>query len=138
MPIGSAAYVDGPHGNLTMAGRPGTGVVFLAGGVGLAPIMSLLRQAKVERDTRPMILIYGNRLADQILYPHELEDLTADLDLKVELLLSEPPDDWGGPVGTFDRATLDELLGGPSRDGWLYVVCGPAPTIASDEAILED
>jgi predicted ferric reductase len=137
LPVGSEAYLDGPHGNLTLAGRGGTGVVFLAGGVGLAPIMSLLRQAKAERDPRPMILIYGNRLADQILYRQELEDLTADLDLKLEFLLSEPPGDWAGPVGTFDRTTLDKLLGVTGREDRLYIVCGPAPMIDSVEDTLE-
>ena len=34
---GTRAYLDGPHGNFTLAGRQGRGVVFIAGGVGVAP-----------------------------------------------------------------------------------------------------
>lgn len=135
--IGSPAYIDGPHGNVTLGGRRGAGLAFLAGGVGVAPIMSLLRQARAERDPRPMKLIYGNRLADQIVYRQELEEMTADLGLEVHHVLSQPPKDWDGAVGRLDQATLAKLLGFDGREDWLYIVCGPAPMIDSVEDILE-
>lgn len=41
---GTVAYVDGPYGNLTLTGRNGTGIMLIAGGVGIAPILSLARE----------------------------------------------------------------------------------------------
>lgn len=38
--VGASAYLDGPHGHFTIADREGTGLAFIAGGVGVAPIMS--------------------------------------------------------------------------------------------------
>jgi len=57
--VGARAYLDGPHGNFTLVGREGAGIVFVAGGVGLAPIMGILRQLRAQGDQRPMVLLYG-------------------------------------------------------------------------------
>lgn len=130
------AFLDGPHGNLTLPSRGGLGLVFLAGGVGLAPIMSMLRQLRAERDPRPMILVYGNRCADQILYGSEIEAMTSDLNLQVHHVLAEPPPNWAGLEGELDMPVLRQLLGFDGRNDWLFYVCGPAPMIDSVEADL--
>ncbi len=137
IPAGTQAYLDGPHGNLTLTEREGVGLVFIAGGVGLAPAMSILRQLRVEHDPRPMVLIYGNRCAEQILYRSELEAMACELRLDVHHVLSEPPPGWEGLTGKLDDAVLSDLLKFNERDNWLYFVCGPAPMIESVEDSLE-
>jgi predicted ferric reductase len=136
VPVGASAYVDGPHGALTLAGRDGAGIAFIAGGVGLAPLLSILRQLAVESDRRPMKLIYGNRSEHQIAYRQELSALQGKLNLQIELVLAEPPDGWTGRTGRLDRATLVACLSDladEDRRSWLYFVCGPAPLIDSVE-----
>jgi len=137
IPVGARAYIDGPHGNLTLAGRSGTGIVFIAGGVGLAPVMSILRQLRAENAGGRLKLIYGNRLAEQIMYRDELEEMTGTLDLDVHHVLSEPPAGWSGAVGQLDEAALKACLSFEGHTRWLYVVCGPAPMIDSVEDSLE-
>ncbi len=137
IPLGSRAYVDGPHGSFTLAGRKGAGIAFIAGGVGMAPIMGLLRQLQAERDPRPMQLVYGNRVVEQILFRQELEEMTVKLDLKVHHVLSQPPPDWTGAIGQLDRSTIGALAGFEHHADWLYFVCGPAPMIDSVEDVLE-
>ena len=134
---GTRAYVDGPHGNVTLSGRAATGLILIAGGVGIAPIMSILRQLRAERDPRPIKLIYGNRLAEQILYRSELDAMGQDLRLDLHLVLSEPPPSWDGPVGGLDESVLAELLDVEDAAAWTYIVCGPAPMIDSVEDTLE-
>ncbi len=136
VPVGARAYLDGPHGNMVIRGRAGAGLALIAGGVGLAPIMSILRQARSEGDERPMCLVYGNRVQEQIMYREELEQLRSQLDLQVIHVLGEPPAGWAGAVGQLDAATLGACLPTPGRARWLYVVCGPAPMIRSVEATL--
>jgi predicted ferric reductase len=128
IPVGARAYIDGPHGNLTLAGRPGIGIAFIAGGVGLAPIMSILRQLRVDSDSRQLKLIYGNRVAEQIMYQSELDEMTDILGIEVHHILSEPPADWTGAVGQLDQSALQGFLGFEGHARWLYVVCGPAPS----------
>ena len=137
LPRGSHAYVDGPHGNATLSGRVAPGLTLIAGGVGIAPIMSILRQLRAERDSRPVTLIYGNRLAEQILYRSELDAMARELRLDVHLVLSQPPPSWDGPVGRLDQPVLARLLGVAADADRLYIVCGPAPMIDTVEDILE-
>ncbi len=135
--IGACAYIDGPHGNLTLAGRSGAGIAFIAGGVGLAPIMSILRQLRAENDSRPLKLIYGNRLVEQIMYRSELDEMKDILDIEIHHVVSEPPADWAGAVGQLDEAMLKRYLSFEGHAQWLYVVCGPAAMIDGVETSLE-
>ncbi len=109
---GVIAYIDGPHGNMTLAGRRGRGIAFYAGGVGIAPILSILRDLRDSGNKRPLVLLYGNRKANQIIYGNELFAMTQQLEIKVEHFLSEPPEKWDGRTGMIDAAALDRILKG--------------------------
>ncbi len=134
--IGTPAYLDGPHGNFILSGREAKGTVFIAGGVGFVPIMGILRQLKAERYPHPLRLIYGNRVATQILYREEIETLKQALDLEVHYVLSEPPPGWTGSVGELSPGLINECLDSIGADDWLYFVCGPAPMMNSVERTL--
>lgn len=136
IPVGTTAYIDGPHGNLVIPESDEAGIVFIAGGVGLAPIMSILRQLRADRDARPLTLVYGNRVREQIMYAQELDAMQNDLDLQVVHVLSEPPSDWNGPTGMIDEPLIRSLMNGDGGEGRLYIVCGPAPMIDSTVATL--
>ncbi|MBU2532447.1 MAG: ferredoxin reductase family protein [Alphaproteobacteria bacterium] len=133
---GSKAFVDGPHGNMTVAGRGGAGIALYAGGVGIAPILSILRNLQARGEPRPVLLLYGNRSVDQIVYGDELEAMTGDLDLQVEHFLSEPPASWLGRTGFIDTHALDEIFASRDPGAWLHVICGPLPMIEGIESAL--
>lgn len=137
IPIGSTAYIDGPHGHLVLQGKSGNGLAFIAGGSGLAPIMSMLRQLHADRDPRPIKLVYGNRVMDQILYQQELNDMWETLNMTIEHILSDPPLGWIGKTGQLDINSLHGCLEAGDCEKWLYVVCGPAPMIDSVEHSLQ-
>jgi predicted ferric reductase len=134
--IGTRAYLDGPHGNFSLAGRQATGLVFIAGGVGFAPVMGMLRDLKARRYPHPIRLVYGNRLVSQVLYLDEIEALADALDFKAELLLSEPPDGWPGPTGEPTPDFIRDYIARLGPGDWLYFVCGPVPMMNSVEAAL--
>jgi predicted ferric reductase len=134
---GTPAFLHGPHGNFTLAGRRGKGIVFIAGGVGIAPIMSMLRELRQAHDPRPLIVVYGNRVEAQIAFRAELEAMRNGRRLALSLVLSEPPPGWEGPRGQLDASTLQALLPREGRDEWLYFVCGPPPMIDTVERVLD-
>lgn len=134
---GTPAFIDGPHGNFSLRGRSASGLVFIAGGVGIAPIIAILRDLYQAHDPRPIILIYGNRHAGQIAFAEELERLQRELRLRVVHVLSEPPAGWSGLTGQLDRANLARCLPEKPASGWLYFVCGPTPMQDSVEDTLE-
>jgi len=133
---GAPAYVDGPHGNLVVPDGHDAGITFIAGGVGLAPILSILRQLRSDQDSRPITLVYGNRAVDQIIYESELNEMKNDLDMTIHHVLSEPPPGWTGASGMIDEPLLRKLLDPDDREGRLYFVSGPNPMIDAVEDIL--
>ena len=136
--LGASAFIDGPYGHLTITGKSGTGIAFIAGGVGIAPIMGILRQLRAEKDGRPMVLFYGNRTVTQIIYRSELEEMKDTFDIAIHHVLAEPPDDWTGDVGQLDERMLQKYLNADHHANWLYVVCGPPPMIDSVAKTLDD
>ncbi|MEO8717252.1 MAG: ferric reductase-like transmembrane domain-containing protein, partial [Burkholderiales bacterium] len=107
---GTAAYVDGPYGNLTLAGRSGAGVMLIAGGAGIAPILSLARELAATHDPRPLKIIYADRSAAQLVARAELEVLARAPGREVHFIVDEPPADWAGLRGRVDRANLKACL----------------------------
>jgi predicted ferric reductase len=133
---GTAAYLDGPHGNLTLKGRTGKGVALIAGGVGIAPLMSIARQLDAEGDPRPMVLLYGNRVAEQIVYEEELSRLGRRQGSQVIHVLSEPPSGWQGMTGQIGRDTIEKVFAFAGATEWLYLVCGPPAMLDAVEDAL--
>ncbi|HSO06700.1 MAG TPA: ferredoxin reductase family protein [Pelomicrobium sp.] len=133
---GTPVYIDGPYGNFTLRGRAAEGFLLVAGGIGIAPILSLLRELADRGDRRSVLLVYGNRTEAQICARDELEALKQRLDLRVEHVLAEPPAGWQGREGLVTREMLDELLPREGRARWLSFICGPPAMIDSVEICL--
>jgi predicted ferric reductase len=134
---GTSAYLDGPHGDFTLQDASREGVVLIAGGIGIAPMLSLLRELAATGDPRPVILIYGNRVREQMVDVQRLAQTTALRDFSYHPVLSEPPGDWTGLRGQLDPGTIERCLPGGGRAAWTYYVCGPPPMIDSVERALD-
>jgi predicted ferric reductase len=135
---GTKAYLDGPYGNLTLEHRKAAGIAMIAGGVGLAPLLSIARQLKAEGDPRPVVIVYGNRVAEQIVYGDELEDLIEHPGSELVHVLSEPDPGWRGLTGVIDAGTLGQVFRPRDISGWLFLVCGPPVMLDVVEAALKD
>lgn len=123
---GAGFTSDGPIG--TFCHDPlfhGDDVVFLAGGSGVAPAMSMLRDVLDHGLDRRMTLVYGSRRADDVIFRAELEAIARDRPdvLTLHQVLSAPDPGWDGAVGPLDAALIAELAG-PLNDRMVYL-CGP-------------
>lgn len=135
---GNRAYLDGPHGNCTLAGRYGTTICLIAGGAGIAPAMSILRQLHANRDQRPICLIYGANRQGESVFTEELKAMQGDIDLSEYLVLSEPPPDWQGLRGILDKGTLEMCLTDRERESWLYFAWGQDEMLKNVTRTLRD
>ncbi|MDW8479637.1 MAG: c-type cytochrome [Xanthomonadales bacterium] len=136
LPAGTRAYVDGPYGAFSIDRHPeASGFVFVAGGAGIAPILSMIRAMAARGDLRPAVLFYGNRRLDRAAYREELEALAARLPLRVVHVLHDPEPGWEGERGFIDQAVLARHLP-KERRGWHAFVCGPKPMIRLAERAL--
>ena len=137
LPVGTTAFLDGPRGIFTLEGREAEGIGLVAGGVGIAPILSLLRELRARRDPRPVRLLYGGGHEGQLVSRDELEEATREMDLRTRLVLEEPPEGWAGGTGRLDRDELAMLFDRPGHEGWVYFICGPNAMMTSVEKSLE-
>jgi ferredoxin-NADP reductase len=102
----------------------GDDLVFLAGGSGITPFMSIIRDA-VQRD-RPlrMHLLYGSRVPEDVIYGEELAELARrHANLSYSLVISEPPPGYGGLRGFLDARLIREQIG--TLTGKTFYICGP-------------
>jgi predicted ferric reductase len=120
---GQRAYLDGPYGAFTI-GNPTDMHVLIAGGIGVTPMMSMIRTLADRSDKRPVILLYGVQEWDSITFREELEALKARLNLTVVYVLSKPPARWSGEQGFINAAMFKRHLPPPYADHE-YFICGP-------------
>lgn len=133
---GETVYVDAPYGAFGIDRRPqAPGYVFLAGGIGIAPMLSMLRALAARGDRRPLLLVYAARRWERLTGREAIEALRARLDLRVVWVLEEPPEAWDGERGRIGAALLDRHLP-PTRPALEYFVCGPEAMIQATERAL--
>jgi predicted ferric reductase len=133
---GERVYLDGPYGSFTPDRHPrASGFVFLAGGIGIAPVMSMLRTLADRHDRRPLQLFYAYKNLERLTFAEELEQLKRRLNLRTVIVLSEPPDGWPGESGFITAEMLQRHLP-PQRDRQVHFICGPVPMIEASEQAL--
>lgn len=133
---GDRVYLDGPYGVYDINEDDVPGFVFIAGGIGSAPVMSMLRTLADQGDKRPLSLIYGSRTWEDTTFREQIEELQQRLKLDVRYVLERPPEGWGGERGYLTREILDRILP-PDRDTRSFFVCGPGPMIKVVEKIIK-
>ena len=125
MEPGQQITVRGPYGNgfpvdTAFAGKD---LLFIAGGIGLAPLHSVINYCRHYRDRYGKIdIVYGSRSKEDLLdYNEILSEWMQDDGVEVYLTIDRPQDDWDGHVG-FVPNYVKEL--NPSKD-YTVIMCGP-------------
>ncbi len=123
--VGQQITIRGPYGkpfpvDTVFKGRD---LLFIAGGVGLAPLRSVINYCRHFRENYGKIdIVYGSRSKDDLLdYKEIIDEWATDNGVNVHLTIDNPQDGWDGHVG-FVPNYVKEL--GFSTDK-LAVLCGP-------------
>lgn len=123
--VGEIAYLDGPYGVFSVDRyQDAPGLVFIAGGVGAAPIVSMLRTLADRHEHRPLWFIYCNKRWEDVIFREALEALKARLDLRLVHVLNEPSPDWMGESGIITPELLQAVLPDDAQK-LEYFLCGP-------------
>lgn len=126
--IGDVMSVEGPFGEFTWNNTKAP-VVFVAGGTGLAPILSMLRTIAEERRHREKILLcFGVNRYEELFLEDELEFLQEMMPrLEVRIAVVEPNDNWTGATGhVTDLITADDVTSETQA-----FLCGPPPMVTA-------
>lgn len=129
--VGDPVRIKGPAGHFYLR-PPKRPILMLAGGTGLAPMLSMLRSAQRVEHPPPMHLIYGVNDAAEFFGAAELQALAAELPLTVERVAVSDTG-WDGPVGHVTTLLAEQRLYGGDCDAYL---CGPPPMIEAAAAWL--
>jgi predicted ferric reductase len=124
---GELVAVDGPFGRFSHVFKQnGDMLVFVAAGIGITPLMSMLRYMRDRGDSQQVLLVYANRHVDEIVFRNELEQIESvgSPALKTIHILSRPPEAWVGQIGRLDTALLAALCGAFSGKAF-YICCPP-------------
>lgn len=129
--LGRALRIEAPLGEFCLDLSEGP-VVLIAGGVGITPLMSILRDAADQGYQGALTLIASFREPGEILFADELTDLGARLPgLRLHITVSAPSDRWSGPVGRIRSSVLADYV---QADSVIHL-CGPGPMM---QALLDD
>jgi NAD(P)H-flavin reductase len=123
--IGQQIGLRGPYGNgFPVEACKGKDMVFIAGGIGLAPLRSFIKYCfKHREDYGKITILYGSRSQADLCFKEELFELwPQESNTEVFVTIDNAEPDWSGHVG-FVPAYLEEL--NPSPAGAVAVVCGP-------------
>lgn len=116
----------GPSGNFYYQPlTDGEDLVFLAGGSGITPFASMIREVAEKGLPLRIHLLYGSREVSDIIFGEELTRLGLENDnIEVDLIISERGEDWDGLRGFIDAEMISSVLG--SVEGKTFYICGPA------------
>lgn len=123
--VGDEFETTGPSGSFYHEPLiDGTNLVFLAGGSGITPLMSIIRGAAVCDWPLKITLLYGCRVPNDVIYSNELKGLSKNSDkFKYALVISEPPEGYRGLKGFLDAEVVRKQVG--DVEGKTFYVCGP-------------
>ena len=130
---GDKAAVDGPYGlfsHLAHGIGPQADMVMIAGGIGITPMLSMLRYMVDMGDHRCVTLVWSNRTEENILCREELEGMKKKHPKLIVHHVLTRQDTYPGPKGRLTLELLQGLLAGHGRDAAVFV-CGP-PTMINE------
>jgi ferredoxin-NADP reductase len=128
-PIGEFYYEPLVHGD---------DLVFIAGGSGITPFMSMLREKQQAGDDRRRVhLIYGTSDAADVIFETELNELARTMpDFTWDLVVSAPPKGWRGLRGFIDAPLIEKRV--EDVESKTFFVCGPSGLQKTARIALED
>jgi ferredoxin-NADP reductase len=95
-------------GEFVLPKNPAQKIVLIAGGIGVTPFRSMIRDLLDRREQRPITLLFSNRTAADIAY-RDVFDRAAELGIKTVYTLTDKtavPAGWTGAVGRIDEAMI--------------------------------
>ena len=134
---GDALGLRGPYGTAwPVEDGYGRDVVVVAGGLGLAPLRPALYQLQAERKQfGKVVLLYGTRRPEDILFRRQLASWRRQLDMQIEVTVDRAGTDWRGHVGVVTKL-IPRL--GIDTDNAMASVCGPEVMMRFTVAALVD
>lgn len=127
---GTPVFIDGPYGTFTLDRATRKKLLFIAGGIGITPIRSLIEQTAGTYDIQ---LLYTNKTSGEITLKKELDDLSKQFGFPLTYIITQE-DSYKGEKGRIDEAKIKRLVKDvKQRD---IFICGPVPMMEGLKQVL--
>lgn len=107
-------------------------IVFIAGGIGVTPMRSMVKWLYDNQEQRTVHLIYAANTIDEVAFRELFNEYGAPTDI----VLSKAPNGWDGRTGRLDATTILDIA--PNIDSKLYFISGPEPMVENIAKDLAD
>jgi len=134
---GDVLQVNGPVGNFNAIDFPAEKVLFLSGGVGITPVMSMARWFFDTNGAVDMVFVHSARAPKDIIYHRELRHMASRIDnFNLHLICEryEIGETWSGYRGFLTQAML-ELIAPDFKEREIFC-CGPTPYMGAVKRLL--
>ncbi len=124
MRIGDKIKVTGPYGQFKFIPAEDRKVLLIAGGTGLAPMMSILREIKNSSTGTDSVMLYSVRFPNEIISKGELDGLARQIKLNTTITVTRKTDEpWSGECGHINSEMIKRHCD-DYKERTVYV-CGP-------------
>ena len=135
--VGTLLHIDGGQGDFYYRREMGDSVVLIGGGIGLTPLMSIIRHIDEAEPEVRATLVYAAATPSELLFRKQLERIASRSRkfrclFTVTRLADEP---WTGHLGRIDAAMLGEAQVEPHDQ---FYICGPPAMIQDMVALLDE
>ncbi len=121
--VGDVVDIQMPLGKFSLGKKVPEKLVFVAGGVGLAPLLSMMRHLEHVGHDGEKVLIYGNRSPKDIVYQDELNRLAREGNTRLIYTVDNAArPEWVGNIGLIDQ---DMIATHCDLDASNFYLCGP-------------
>jgi ferredoxin-NADP reductase/DMSO/TMAO reductase YedYZ heme-binding membrane subunit len=133
---GQRVKVSAPAGKFVFAGHESGRVVLIAGGIGITPMMSVVRSLTDRGWAGEMYLLFSVKAVRDIVFQEEIAYLQARFpNLRARVLVSRDPGaSWDGPRGQITREVIADFV--PNLTRGPVLLCGPDPMMTAMRSIL--
>jgi ferredoxin-NADP reductase len=140
LPLGTHVNLSGPMGSFTLHHNATQPAVFLAGGIGVTPFLSMLFSAAVDKARHPIVLFYANRYLEDAAFMDALWDLesssTSFRFVPTLTRIDGTPRGWQGEVGHIRSEMLSKHVS--NLRGLIFYIAGPPTMVAGARRMLVD
>lgn len=119
--VGDEVLVDGPFGRFVA--EPAKTLVCIAGGVGIAPFMSIIKENRMKEEKQNILLLYGSKTEKDIIFKNELDSINEDWLTKVYVISREKESSFPCEHGRIDEQMIRKYVRDPGTA--LFYICGP-------------
>ena len=121
--VGDLALIDAPYGVFSFLNHDCERLVFIAGGIGITPFMSMLRYIYDNKIAKQVTIIWGNKDEEALCFQEELDNMANEMENINVVYIMSAQESWRGERGRIGGKIIEKYVSDLARCH--FFICGP-------------